>query len=174
LSGAPVLRRPQPRFLPLRVAKSSGSEGGSGYFVDSLLRTTAAAPDGSASEPSSGGMTVPSDSTQSTAEARRIFASGLESGSLPAEDVTHLGQMVSQRMGVSQADAEKRVNDDFAKMKTKADQAKAQAQDAADKARKASAYATLWLFVSFLVGAFVASFAATFGGGQRDLVETNP
>ena len=42
-------------------------------------------------------------------------------------------------------------------MKAKADQAKAQAQEAADKARKASAYAALWLFVSLLVGAFVAS-----------------
>ena len=44
------------------------------------------------------------------------------------------------------------------------------AKDAADKARKASAYAALWLFVSLLVGAFVASLAATFGGRQRDLV----
>ena len=39
----------------------------------------------------------------------------------------------------------------------------------ADKARKASAYAALWIFVSLLAGAFVASLAATFGGRQRDL-----
>lgn len=152
------------------VAKSSSSESGNGYFVDSLFRKTAAPSDGAASAPSAAGMSTPSDSSQSTAEAGRIFTSGLESGSLPAEDVTYLGQMVSQRTGMSQADAEKRVNDDFAKMKAKADQAKAQAQETADKARKASAYAALWLFVSLLVGAFVASFAATFGGRQRDLI----
>jgi len=41
-------------------------------------------------------------------------------------------------------------------------------RDAADKARKASAYSALWLFVSLLIGAFVASLTATFGGQQRD------
>lgn len=39
----------------------------------------------------------------------------------------------------------------------------------ADKARKASATAALWLFVSLLIGAFSASFAAIYGGRQRDL-----
>ncbi len=137
---------------------------GNGYFVDSLFRKPAAA------APSAAAPAAPMDSAQSTAEAGRIFASGLEAGALPADDVTYLGQVVSQRTGLSQADAEKRVNDAFARMKAKADQAKAEAKEAADKARKASAYAALWLFVSLLVGAFVASLAATFGGRQRDLV----
>ena len=43
------------------------------------------------------------------------------------------------------------------------------ARAAADKAHKASAYASLWLFISLLCGAFVASLAATFGGRRRDL-----
>jgi len=146
------------------AAKSDGA--GNGYFVDSLFRKDAAAP---AASPASAGMPTAADAGQSTAEAGRIFASGLESGALPADDVKYLGQMVSQRTGLSQADAEKRVNDDFARMKAKADQAKAQAQEAADKARKASAYAALWLFISLLAGAFIASFMATFGGRQRDL-----
>ena len=42
-------------------------------------------------------------------------------------------------------------------------------RDAADKARKASSYAALWLFVSLLIGAFVASLSATYGGRRRDL-----
>lgn len=42
------------------------------------------------------------------------------------------------------------------------------AKETADKARKASATATLWLFVSLLMGAFAASFAAIYGGRQRD------
>ena len=44
----------------------------------------------------------------------------------------------------------------------------ATAKETADEARKASAYAALWIFVSLLIGAFVASLAATLGGRQRD------
>ncbi len=145
-------------------AAQGGAGNGNGYFVDRLFRATA--PAGAAS----GAGSTPADPAQSNAEAGRIFASGLESGALPQDDVHYLGQVVAQRTGLPQADAEKRVNDAFAKMKTKAEQAKAEAKEAADKARKASAYASLWLFVALLVGAFVASFMATFGGRQRDLV----
>ena len=147
------------------AAKSDGAAMGNGYFVDSLFRKDASAPAAAASAPVGNG----GDAAPVGPEAGRIFANGLEAGALPPEDVRYLGQQVSQRTGLSQADAEKRVNDDFARMKAKADQAKADAKEAADKARKASAYAALWLFVSLLVGAFVASFFATFGGRQRDL-----
>ena len=148
--------------------KSDGSSTGNSYFVDTLFRkdASAAAGAGAASAPSGN----PGDNAPMGAEAGRIFASGLEAGALPPEDVHYLGQQVSQRTGLTQADAEKRVNDSFARMKAKVDQAKAEAKEAADKARKASAYAALWLFVSLLIGAFVASFLATFGGRQRDLV----
>ena len=143
--------------------KNDGAGMGNGYFVDSLFRKDAAAPATAASG-------VSTDPAPMGAEAGRIFASGLEAGALPPEDSKYLGQQVAQRTGLSQADAEKRVNDAFARMKAKADQAKAEAKEAADKARKASAYAALWLFVSLLAGAFVASLLATFGGRQRDLV----
>lgn len=149
------------------AAKSASSESSNGYFVDSLFRQ-GVMPAGAASAPASASATT--DGARSNAEASRIMGSGLEAGALPADDVHYLGQMVSQKTGLSQADAEKRVNDDFARMKAKSDQAKAEAKEAADKARKASAYAALWLFLSLLVGAFVASFAATLGGRQRDLV----
>ena len=145
------------------ATKSDANGMGNGYFVDSLFRKDAAAPAAAASAPAA-------DAAPMGAEAGRIFASGLEAGALPADDVKYLGQQVSQRTGLSQADAEKRVNDAFTRMKAKADQAKAEAKEAADKARKASAYAALWLFISLLVGAFVASLSATFGGRQRDLV----
>ena len=146
--------------------KSDGPAMGNGYFVDSLFRKDTSAPAAAASAPvGNGGDVAPMG-----AEAGRIFASGLEAGALPADDVKYLGQQVSLRTGLSQADAEKRVSDAFARMKAKADQAKADAKEAADKARKASAYAALWLFISLLAGAFVASFVATLGGRQRDLV----
>ena len=148
------------------AAKSDSPGMGNGYFVDSLFRKDASAPVAAASAP----VGNTGDAAPMGAEAGRIFANGLEAGALPPEDVKYLGQQVAQRTGLSQADAEKRVNDDFTRMKVKADQAKAEAKEAADKARKASAYAALWLFVSLLAGAFVASFLATFGGRQRDLV----
>jgi hypothetical protein len=85
------------------------------------------------------------------------------------DDTRYVGQLVAQRTGLSQQDAEKRVSDTFAKAKSAADEAAAKAKDAADQARKAAAYAALWIFVSLLIGAFSASYAATFGGRQRDL-----
>jgi len=106
--------------------------------------------------------------TAISAEVSRIMATALRNGSLPADDTRYVARLVSQRTGLSQADAEKRVNDIFGRVQTRLKDAEAAARDAADKARKASAHTALWLFVSLLVGAFVASFAATFGGRQRD------
>ena len=87
---------------------------------------------------------------------------------LPAEDLKYVGQLVAQRTGLSQQEAEKRVTDVYAKAQAKLRDAEMAARDAADKARKASAYSAMWLFVSLLIGAFVASWAATFGGRRRD------
>jgi len=47
-------------------------------------------------------------------------------------------------------------------------QAETAAREAADKARKASALASLGLFISLLLGAFVASLCAVYGGRLRD------
>jgi hypothetical protein len=103
------------------------------------------------------------------AEVGRIFANGLRSGAaLPADDTRYVAQLVAQRTGLSQADAEKRVTDGYTRLQTQLRDAETQARDAADKARKASAYAALWIFVALLAGAFFASFAATLGGRQRD------
>jgi hypothetical protein len=103
-----------------------------------------------------------------SAEVARIFASTIRSGPLPADDVRYVGQVVAQRTGLPQAEAEKRVIDTYARMQAKLQETAAAAKEAADKARKASAYTALWLFISLLTGAFVASFAATLGGRRRD------
>ena len=154
------------------AANDSTSGVDSSYFVDRLFRSAAPAPAGSASGATQGStMAVGApDSRSQTTEAGRIMLTSLKSGSLAQDDAAYLGQLIAQRTGLSQADAEKRVNDTFAQLKAKVDQAKAQAKAAADKARKASAYAALWLFVALLAGAFVASLCATFGGRRRDLV----
>lgn len=142
------------------AAKQDGSSAGQGYFVDWLLRKDTGAPGSTAG--------APDDGTKSASEVGRILGAAMSSGTLPPEDTKYLGQMVSQRTGMPQADAEKRVTDTFARMQTKEKEVEATARDAADKARKVSAYGALWLFVSLLIGAFCASLAATYGGRNRD------
>lgn len=135
------------------------SEAGLGYFVDTMMRRDAA----STPAPAADG------SAASTAEAARIVANDLRAGAMPAEDSRYLGQIVAQRTGLAPADAEKRVTEGFAKLQARAKELEMQAREAADKTRKASSYATLWLFISLLIGAFTASLCATLGGRRRDL-----
>lgn len=138
------------------------------YFVDALFRKDLAAPEASAVGNAAPVTTVPPSTNSAVVETGRIFLTGIRSGALPADDIRYVGQLVSQRTGLSQPDAEKRVADTFARLQTKLRDAELAARDAADKARKASSYTALWLFISLLTGAFVASLAATFGGRQRD------
>jgi hypothetical protein len=153
------------------MAKSDSVSGPMGYFVDSMFRkdrnAAAAASARTRSGASSGGA-AEQVITASSSEIARIFMNTIRTETLPAEDVRYVGQVVAQRTGLTQQDAEKRVSDTYARMQAKLRDAETAARDAADKARKASAYAALWLFISLLIGAFVASLAATYGGRQRD------
>ena len=114
------------------------------YFIDTLFRSESAKPD--------------SNSTSVRGEAGRIFANALRQRDISA-DKSYLAQLVAARTGLSQADAERRVSDVFAR-----------AQQTADTARKTVAHSLLWAFLALLIGAFCASFAATIGGRQRDHV----
>jgi len=108
------------------------------------------------------------DQAAATAEGGRIFTRALYNGDLPAADKTYLAQLVASRTGLSQPDAEKRVDDAFNQAKAAKQQAADKAKEAADAARKTGVYVALWAFVSLLVGAFSASYMATVGGRQRD------
>ncbi|WP_398491404.1 hypothetical protein [Variovorax sp.] len=155
-------------------ASQSGTAAGSGplsYFVDSLFRQDAGTP---VSNPSDAGTSTVSaspsqDRTASNAEVTRIFVNSVATGALPPEDTKYVAQVVSQRTGITQQDAEKRVSDVYAKAEAALRDTQAKAKQAADAARKSSAYTALWLVVSMLIGAFIASFAATYGGRRRDL-----
>lgn len=131
---------------------SGGGEGAdpTGYLVDSLFRKQ---------QPEASGNTQ-----EVRGEASRIVLSGLRSGDVPAADKTYLAQLVAARTGVSQEDAQKRVDEVIAKAKD----AEAKARQAADAARKAATYLSLFTAFSMLIGAFVAGVAAAFGGHQRD------
>jgi hypothetical protein len=141
------------------TAAASGSSELMGYHADALFRRDTTA---------TGSPVAPTDAPP-LAEVTRIFATAGRAATLPVEDTRYLGQLVAQRTGLSQADAEKRVTDTWARLQTALGDAQARARDAADTARKASAYASLWLFISLLAGAFVASLCATWGGSRRDL-----
>ncbi|HEY3515481.1 MAG TPA: hypothetical protein VGL98_00440 [Gammaproteobacteria bacterium] len=146
---------------PGQTAQAGQAEGPMGYFVDSLFRA-GAGDDRRDDRP-------PEQSTAAVAEVTRIFANGIRTGSLPNDDVRYVGQVVAQRTDVSQQQAEQRVREVFMNLQTTLNDAETKARQAADEAREASAYAALWLFISLLAGAFIASWMATFGGRQRDL-----
>ncbi len=112
---------------------------------------------------------APANLTNALPEVSRIFMRSLSAGALSPADVNYIGQLVAQRTDLSQQDAEKRVIETYAAAQARLLEAQTAAKDAADKARKASATAALWLFITLLIGAFSASFAAVFGGRRRDL-----
>ncbi|QDL36764.1 hypothetical protein [Rhodoferax sediminis] len=162
---------------------SDNDHGPTQYLVNSLFRRdanaaaaptamTGTSPTGAvqpAGEMPMSAMPARPESAPPTAEVAGIFMNSLRTGALPQEDSRYVAQVVAQRTGLTQQDALKRVNDTYARMQLKMNDAQMAAKDAAAKARKASAYAALWLFVSLLIGAFAASLAATYGGRRRDL-----
>jgi hypothetical protein len=132
------------------AAAQSGGIDPTGYLVDTLFRSDH--PDANAS---------PQDVR---AEAIRIIVSGMRNGDVPSADKTYLAQLVAARTGISQADAQKRVDDAIAKAKD----AEMRARQAADTARKTAATAAFFTAFSMLVGAFIAAVAATIAGHRRD------
>jgi hypothetical protein len=120
------------------------------YFVDSLYR---------ANHPSAN---ISDDDVR--AQSSRILLNGMLNGDVTAPDKAYLAQLVAARTGLAQADAEKRVDAVITQEKA----AEAKARQAADAARKAGSYLSIFTAVSMLVGAFIACVAAALGGQQRD------
>ena len=129
------------------AAMAAGQSGGpmDGY-VDTLLRSD------TPSSQAAGNATDP------RGEMLRLFARSFRNGGdLKPDDRAYVAKVVAARTGLSQADAEKRVNEVVTEAKTDL-----------DAARKATAQLAFWLTASLLIGAFCASLAATEGGGLRD------
>jgi hypothetical protein len=125
------------------MASRSGPMDG---YVDTLMRsdTPAASNSGNGSD--------------SRSEMVRLFSSSFRNGGdLKPADREYVSKVVAARTGMSQADADKRVNDVVTQVKADT-----------DAARKATAQLAFWLTASLLIGAFCASLAATEGGGLRD------
>lgn len=139
------------------IVNSNSESSSMDYFIDSLFRKDVST-DSSAVIPATG-----------TLEVARIFINSIQTKNLPEEDIRYIGQVVAQHTDLTQQNAEKRVRDTFTRIQEKLQDAETISKEAADQARKASSYASLWLFISLLIGAFVASFSATYGGRQRDM-----
>ena len=134
------------------VAAASANDDGTNYFSDMVLR----APNGS-----------PATDAE-RAEINRILLADLANGKINADDRNYLAQTIAKRTGLTQAEAEQRVDLIYAQAKQAAADVKAKAKAAAEEARKAAAHSALWMFVALLLGAFVASLLATIGGRHRD------
>jgi hypothetical protein len=97
-------------------------------------------------------------------EATHIAANAIATGNVPDADRTYLAEQVAVRTGVSQADAQARVDSFIQTIQETQTKLKAEA----DAARKAAAQASIYLALSLLIGAFIASVSAALGGRLRD------
>jgi hypothetical protein len=125
----------------------------SAYTIDKLFRSS-----------SSGGTVADARTEAVHAETAHIVANALATGSVPDADRAYLAEQVSARTGMSQAYAQSRVDSFVASV----NEAQAKLKTDADAAKKAAAQASIYLALSLLIGAFIASVAAALGGRIRD------
>lgn len=123
----------------------------SAYTIDKLFR-------------SSSGTVPETRSEAAHMEAAHIVANAVATGSVPDADRTYLAEQVSARTGLSQAYAQTRVDSFIASV----NEAQAKLKADADAAKKAAAQASIYLALSMLMGAFIASVSAALGGRIRD------
>ena len=127
---------------------ASSQTGPMDAYVDTLLRRDNPASDNSAN----------AGVAETRQELTRLLVADFRSGAEPsATDRSYMAKLVASRTGLSQADADKRVNDTMTQIKSDT-----------DKARKAAMQLAIWLTLSLFIGAFAAALAATEGGGLRD------
>ncbi|MBL5967478.1 hypothetical protein I7V30_19745 [Lelliottia amnigena] len=149
------------------------------YFVNSMFRENNPATPANSAVDTASPTATPAPATPSPShppvspaqlgEVTGIFANSITTGALPQEDRQYVARLIAQNTGISQQEAEQRVQSTYDKAQAKLKETKEKAQQAADTARKTTSYLMLWTFISLLAGAFVASLCATFGGRQRDL-----
>lgn len=116
--------------------------------LDTMLRTTGTEPI-SASE---------------REEASRVLVRSVSNGSVDAADRSYVASRIAARSNISQQEAEKRIDDAFARL----NQAKEAAKQAAERTRKMAIVTAFLTAAALLAGAAAAWFAAVLGGKHRD------
>src|SRR5258708_4713931 len=124
------------------------------YDVDKLFRPTSTA----------AGAATGAATAEARMEATHIVSNAFASGSVPDTDRTYLAEQVAARTGASQSEARARVDGLIAAVMQEQEKLKADA----DRVKKATAQASMYLALSMLIGAFIASVAAALGGRIRD------
>ncbi|RDJ20874.1 hypothetical protein DWF00_28455 [Bosea caraganae] len=127
----------------------------SAYLTDTLFRTDRPAPSST-------------DAAPARAEVGRIIAMSIRNGEITPADKAYVTNVIAAQTGISQPDAEKRINDAIAKAKETAAKAEQTARETADAARKGAASLALATFIAMLMGALASSYGGTVGGRARD------
>jgi hypothetical protein len=94
----------------------------------------------------------------------RALVAGLTTPQLDVRDRTYLARLVAEQTGMSQAEAEKRVDETFADLKV----AEQKARDAADAARKTAILAAFLAAATLAIGCAAACAGAGLGARHRD------
>jgi hypothetical protein len=100
---------------------------------------------------------APGQTDEQRSEIARLLAAATTSESMSAQDRAYLAQLVAQRTGLSQQEAERRVND-----------AVLAARQAADKARRAAILTGFVTAAGLMISFAAAWWAAVKGGNHRD------
>ena len=94
----------------------------------------------------------------------RVFTANLKNDQIAARDRTYLAQVVARQTGMSQADAEKRVDEAYAEAKT----AEQKARDLANEARKKAILIAFLTAATMAIACAAACVAAGLGAKDRD------
>ena len=97
------------------------------------------------------------------AEVGRVLTVGLAEGSLSSNDRAYLAQVVARQTGLSEADAQRRVEETYARAQSMKDAAERRVREAADKARKQTVVAAFLAAAASLMGLVAAAWAAGVG-----------
>lgn len=171
--GASLLATPSAHLVGGAVSGVGAAAGASAtqaanpnaVFVDRLFRSdrpvqstgeSAAAPGTPAGAPSNASSVQNNNSAK--AEVVRLWTTSFTAGSgLQPADRTYVAHLVAQQTGLSDADAQKRVDDVVN-----------QTKEALDRARRNTMKLAFWMTAALFFGAFAASLAAVEGGQHRD------
>lgn len=124
------------------------------YVADTLFRSQAAQ-----GAPAAQNRVDPA----TAAEAGRIFTVALAEGSLNSGDKSYLAQIVSRQTGLSEADAQRRVDESFVRAQGMKETAERRVREAADKARRQAVIAGFLAAAASLLGLVAATWAAGVG-----------
>ena len=142
-------------------AQNAGQNAGNGANAGATGGAAAATPtSGNEANGAAAGQANGSAGRQQ-AQVNRILITSLSPNGLSNDDRTYLAQLVAAQTGVSQDEAQRRVDAVTTQMKQDATQA-------AETARKAAAYVSFWTFMSLLFGAVCAALGGVLGGELRD------